>query len=113
MLKKDELIKAVSKESNVEKKDVISVTDAYGKVFVEEMKAGRQFKFPGIGTFTPKHQQERHVNGRNPQTGAELNYSIPEQIKVSKFHITKDADKLINPHLYDENGNKIKTINKK
>lgn len=84
-MSKVELIeKIVSSVSNVSKKDVEKVVDAFIDTLKVTLKKGDDVKFIGFGSFLPKTKKAH--KGVNPATGATIN--IPASKTVS-FKISK------------------------
>lgn len=69
-MNKAELIGAMSKETNLTKKDVESVLNSFVNVVSNQLAKKDKVQLIGFGTFETRKRSAR--TGRNPQTGKEL-----------------------------------------
>ena len=69
-MNKAELIDAMSKETNLTKKDVESVLNSFVIVVSNQLAKKDKVQLIGFGTFETRKRAAR--TGRNPQTGKEL-----------------------------------------
>ncbi|MCL2540145.1 MAG: HU family DNA-binding protein [Firmicutes bacterium] len=66
-MNRQELIKQVSKRSNLTQKDCAQMLKAFTDIIGQALKSGEEVKVMGFGRFYTKHLSER--NGYNPLTG--------------------------------------------
>jgi len=64
---KAELIEAVAKAAQLNKRTAGEAVDATFEGIVKAIKKNKRFQLPGFGTFTVRTRKAR--KGRNPQTG--------------------------------------------
>ncbi len=83
-MNKAELVKAVSDEIGISKKDAGNVLNAITESIRDALSNGEKVTLVGFGTFQVIEKKSR--KGRNPQTGEEL--QIPAK-KVPKFKAGK------------------------
>lgn len=69
-MNKAELIDAMSKETNLTKKDVESVLNSFVNVVSNTLEKKDKVQLVGFGTFETRKRAAR--TGRNPQTGEEI-----------------------------------------
>ena len=69
-MNKAQLIDAMSKETNLTKKDVESVLNSFVNVVSNQLAKKDKVQLIGFGTFETRKRSAR--TGRNPQTGKEL-----------------------------------------
>lgn len=69
-MNKAELIDAMSKETNLTKKDVESVLNSFVNQVSNALSKKDKVQLVGFGTFETRNRAAR--TGRNPQTGEEL-----------------------------------------
>lgn len=69
-MNKAELIDAMSKETNLTKKDVESVLNSFVNQVSGALSRKDKVQLVGFGTFETRERAER--TGRNPQTGEEM-----------------------------------------
>lgn len=79
-MNKSEFISAVAEKTNLTKKDIDTMLDAFFEIIGEALKQGDEVRFTGFGSFIVSEQAAR--TGRNPQTGKEIH--IPAK-KAPKF----------------------------
>lgn len=79
-MNKGELISAVAEKTDVSKKDVTKVLDAFMDIVEVVLKAGDKLQLVGFGTFETAKRAAR--TGKNPQTGEAI--KIPASV-VPKF----------------------------
>jgi DNA-binding protein HU-beta len=65
---KGELIDAVAKNANINKRAAGEAVDATFESISRAIKKSKRFQVPGFGTFTVRSRKAR--KGRNPQNGA-------------------------------------------
>lgn len=80
-MNKSELIAAISEKSEITKKDVATVVEAYHDVITETLAAGDSVSIVGFGTYKPVHKDAREC--RNPATG--------DKVKVAAKTVAKFA----------------------
>lgn len=83
-MNKKELISNVSEKTELTKKDVESVLNAFIETTKETLEDGEKVQITGFGTFETRKRKARI--GRNPKTGKEI--QIPETI-VPAFKVSK------------------------
>jgi DNA-binding protein HU-beta len=64
---KADLIEAVAKAAQLNKRTAAEAVDATFEGIVKAIKKNKRFQLPGFGTFTVRTRKAR--KGRNPQTG--------------------------------------------
>lgn len=69
-MNKTQLVNKLAERTELKKKDVAAVLDAFTETVKEELAEGRKVQLVGFGTF--KVQERAARNGRNPQTGERL-----------------------------------------
>jgi len=84
VMKKLELVTAISEKSELSKKDSEKALKAFEEVITETLASGRPVQMVGFGTFDVTDRAAR--TGRNPKTGEEL--QIPA-MKTPKFKAGK------------------------
>ena len=84
-MNKNELIKGISKESNLSQKEAREALMAFAKLIKESLKKGDNVKISGFGKFEVRERRERMTT--NPQTRQKL--LIPAT-KVTSFKAGKD-----------------------
>ena len=80
-MNKQELVDAIAAESELSKKDSKSALEAIVKTFGSALKKGEKVTLIGFGTFSVVARAAR--NGRNPQTGKEIQIAAKKSIKFS------------------------------
>lgn len=90
-MNKAELIGAMSKETNLTKKDVESVLNSFVNVVSNQLAKKDKVQLIGFGTFETRKRSAR--TGRNPQTGKEL--KIPAST-VPAFKVGKALKEKVN-----------------
>ena len=83
-MNKKELITSMSEKTELTKKDVESVLNAFIEAVEESLEDGEKVQLTGFGTFEPRERKARI--GRNPKTGEEI--QIPKTI-VPAFKVSK------------------------
>ena len=78
-MNKSEFISALAEKTNLMKKDIDSMLDAFFETIGEALKQGDDVRFTGFGSFAVSKQPER--TGRNPRTG--------ERIKIPAKNMPK------------------------
>ena len=66
-MNRSELINELAARTEVNKKDITTVLDAFTEMVVEQTKAGDRVFIPGFGAFKPRLQTSRPA--RNPKNG--------------------------------------------
>lgn len=89
---KEDLIKEISDQTKLTKKDASQALDAIFKVIEESLSQGEDITLVGFGAFKVSKREER--NGRNPRTGDSM--TIPA-MKVVKFSAGKGLKEAVNP----------------
>lgn len=77
-MNKNEFIDAIALKTELTKKDIATVIDAYHDTIADELKSGEKVSFVGFGTYEAKKRAAR--TGRNPQTGESM--TIPASTSV-------------------------------
>ena len=70
MLKKKELVEIIANQTELTKKDVEAVLNAFVETTITSVAQGTSVQLYGFGTFERRERSER--KGRNPQTGEEM-----------------------------------------
>ncbi len=65
---KAELVDAIARETGLHKAQAKRAVDVFVASVTEELKAGREVRLVGFGSFVPVHRPARMA--RNPKTGA-------------------------------------------
>ena len=81
---KAELVKMISEETGVLRKDTAIVVDSFLEAVKDCLKDGNHIELRGFGTFNLKVRKPR--NGRNPKTG--ITVPVPERV-VPTFKYTR------------------------
>ncbi len=84
-MNKAQLIERLAKEAVVTKKQAEAMLEALVDIIISELKAGRQVRISGFGTFSARRRHAR--GGVNPQNPSER-IQIPEVV-VAKFKTGK------------------------
>ena len=84
-MNKAELIDQIAKDADLTKAQANAALDAFTTAVMESLKNGERVTLVGFGTFSVSDRAAR--NGRNPQTGEEI--QIPAR-KVPVFRPGKD-----------------------
>jgi nucleoid DNA-binding protein len=87
-----ELVNALAKEANLEKKQAKVALEALTALVSKEIKKGGEVPLTGLGKF--KVQKRKARMGRNPQTGEKIRIAAK---KVVKFTVAKALKDLITP----------------
>lgn len=77
---KSALVDAISTKTDMSKKDVEAVIDAFEEVVTQELRNGNKVTLTGFGTYKVSDRKARE--GINPQTGEKI--QIPA-MRVPKF----------------------------
>ncbi|MBE3597143.1 MAG: HU family DNA-binding protein [Hydrogenibacillus sp.] len=85
-MNKQEFISALAERTQMTKKDVEHVLNAFFDEVTEALKRGDRVQFVGFGTFETRRREAR--TGRNPQTGEEI------KIAASVVPVFKAGNKL-------------------
>ena len=106
---KTELVTAVAKQGDFEKKAAKAFLEALTGLVTKEIKKGGEVPLTGLGKF--KVQKRKARMGRNPQTGEAI--KIPAK-KVVKFTIAKTLkDQILSPAQKKKADDKKKAAAKK
>jgi DNA-binding protein HU-beta len=89
---KTELVNALAKNSQLEKKQAKVFLEALTGVVGKQIKKGEEVPLTGLGKFKVSRRKARM--GRNPQTGEAI--KIPAK-KVVKFSVARPLKDLIGP----------------
>ena len=65
-MNKEQLVKAISVETQLSQKEVIAILNAFTETIVETVAEGNKVTLVGFGTFEPRPRKERQ--GINPKT---------------------------------------------
>lgn len=87
-MNKAELVEAVSKDTNLTKKDVESVINSFVNVTSNELANGGKLQIIGFGSFETRKRAER--TGRNPQTGEEMKIAATTAVAFKAGKALKD-----------------------
>jgi DNA-binding protein HU-beta len=90
-MSKDDLIKAISDETKLAKKEASQALDAIFQVIEQSLSQGEDISLIGFGSFKVSKREER--SGRNPRTGDSM--TIPA-MKVVKFSAGKGLKEAVN-----------------
>jgi len=88
---KNDLITHVTKEASVSKEDAEKSIKAVFSGITDALKAGKQVKFVGFGTFVV--QQREASQGRNPRTGEPIQIAA---YKKPAFRAGKELKDVLN-----------------
>lgn len=64
-MNKSQLINELTERTEISKKDITTILDAFTDMVVEQTKAGERLFIPGFGSFKPRLQSSRPA--RNPR----------------------------------------------
>lgn len=90
-MNKVELIGAVASKSEISKKDVEKIINAFTSVVTDTLVDGDKVTITGFGTFEVVERAAR--TGRNPQTGETLEIAASKSPKFKAGKALKDAVK--------------------
>ena len=90
-MNKVELSAAIAEKAGISKKDADAAVKAFVDVVTEELKKGGKVQLVGFGTFEVSERAAR--DGRNPQTGEEMEIKAS---KAPKFRAGKALKDYIN-----------------
>lgn len=90
-MNKVELIGAVASKSEISKKDVEKVINAFTNVVADALVDGDKIQLVGFGTFEVVKRAERQ--GRNPATGEAMTIAASKSPKFKAGKALKDAVK--------------------
>lgn len=90
-MNKVELIGAVASKSEISKKDVERVINAFTNVVADALVDGDKVQLVGFGTFEVVERAERQ--GRNPATGEAMTIAASKSPKFKAGKALKDAVK--------------------
>lgn len=66
-MNRSQLINELTERTEISKKDITTILDAFTDMVVEQTKAGERLFIPGFGSFKPRLQTSRPA--RNPRNG--------------------------------------------
>ena len=90
-MNKVELIEAVASKSEISKKDVEKVINAFTNVVADTLVDGDKVAITGFGTFEVVERAERQ--GRNPATGEAITIAASKSPKFKAGKALKEAVK--------------------
>ena len=90
-MNKVELIGAVASKSEISKKDVEKVINAFTNIVADALVDGDKVQLVGFGTFEVVERAERQ--GRNPATGEAITIAASKSPKFKAGKALKDAVK--------------------
>ena len=91
-MNKVELIGAVASKSEISKKDVEKVINAFTNIVTDTLVDGDKVAITGFGTFEVVERAERQ--GRNPATGEAITIAASKSPKFKAGKALKDAVKV-------------------
>ncbi|MGL4623634.1 MAG: HU family DNA-binding protein [Culicoidibacterales bacterium] len=91
MITKKQLIDEVAHKTDLTKKDVTEVLNAFMDTVKEQLQAGEKVALTGFGTFEVRERAARE--GRNPQTGATIQIAAS---KTPAFKAGKELKEAVN-----------------
>ena len=86
MAGKAEIVEAISKQTELSKKDATSAFEAFVDSIADSLKKGERVAVPGLGIFSVAERKAR--TGINPQTKQMMKFPAK---KVVKFRVAKAA----------------------
>jgi DNA-binding protein HU-beta len=87
-LTKSEMMSVLVEKTQLKKKDVVSVLDAYNELIAKVLKKEKKFKIPGIAILQIKHRKARM--GRNPMTNEPIKIKAKTVLKARPVKELKD-----------------------
>ena len=90
-MNKEQLVKAVSTETNLSQRDVTTILNALTETIIETVANGDKVTLVGFGSFEPRPRKERQ--GKNPQTGESLTIPATTVPAFSPGKLFKDKVK--------------------
>lgn len=88
-MSKDNLIKAISDETKLAKKEASQALDAIFQVIEQVLSQGEDISLVGFGVFKVSKREER--TGRNPRTGDSITIPATKVVKFSAGKALKEA----------------------
>ena len=88
-MNKAELIAKIADDAEITKTQANAALDSFVEAVTKTLKSGNKVTLVGFGTFSVSKRAAR--NGRNPQTGAEIQIAASKQPKFSAGSKLKDA----------------------
>jgi DNA-binding protein HU-beta len=85
VLTKGELLNKLVEATNMKKKDLASLLEAYNGIIAKSLKKDKKFKMQGLGIFAVRNRKARMA--RNPRTGEMV--KVPAKT-VIRFRVSKD-----------------------
>lgn len=92
-MNKVELIEAIASKSEISKKDVEKVINAFTNVVTNALVNNEKVQLVGFGTFEVTERAERQ--GRNPATGEAITIAASKSPKFKAGKALKDAVKTL------------------
>ena len=97
---KNELVDAIYKSTDMEKKEIAKVIDLFLQNAREALEKGNTIELRGFGTFEPRLRKGRSV-ARNPRTGEKLSveshyvaaFRAGQQLKNNLWNLNKKDEK--------------------
>ena len=86
-LTKQDLIKKVSSETGLTKKECMSVIDSLFEIFKSDLSDGNPVMISGFGKFNVLHKKAR--TGRNPQTGEAMTIGARKVVSFKPSSVVK------------------------
>ena len=90
-MNKNDLIAAVSENSELSKADATKAVDAVFDTISNTLKGGDEVRLVGFGTFSVRERSAR--TGKNPQTGATIQIAASKSVGFKAGKSLKDAVK--------------------
>jgi DNA-binding protein HU-beta len=88
-MSKDDLIKEISDQTKLAKKEASQALDAIFQVIEQSLSQGEDISLVGFGAFKVSKREER--NGRNPRTGDSMTIPATKVVKFSPGKALKEA----------------------
>lgn len=96
---KNELVDAIYKSTDIEKKEIAKVIDLFLQNAREALEKGNTIELRGFGTFEPRLRKGRSL-ARNPKTGEKLSveshyvaaFRAGQQLKNNLWKLNKKDD---------------------
>ena len=88
-MNKTELVEAIAKQANIDKKAADAAVKAFTDVVAKELKKGEKVTLIGFGTFEVSKRAAR--TGKNPQTGEAIKIKACKAPKFKAGKALKDA----------------------
>ncbi len=88
-MNKAELVDAIGRATDVSKRNIEQVLDAFRTTIVNEVKKNNRVSLIGFGSFNPTKRGAR--SGRNPQTGAAMRIPASKGLRFAVSSTVKDV----------------------